>query len=30
MYDMAHTIGLYGAFQDPLAEGVDVVTGSTL
>jgi len=29
MYDMAHTLGLYGAFQDPLAEGVDVVTGST-
>jgi glycine/serine hydroxymethyltransferase len=29
MYDMAHTIGLYGAFQEPLADGVDVVTGST-
>jgi glycine/serine hydroxymethyltransferase len=29
MYDMAHTLGLYGAFQDPLADGVDVVTGST-
>ena len=29
MYDMAHTLGLYGAFQDPLAEGVDLVTGST-
>jgi glycine/serine hydroxymethyltransferase len=29
MYDMAHTLGLYGAFQDPLAEGADVVTGST-
>jgi glycine/serine hydroxymethyltransferase len=26
---MAHTLGLYGAFQDPLAEGADVVTGST-
>jgi len=22
MYDMAHTIGLYGAFQEPLADGV--------
>jgi len=29
MYDMAHTLGLYGAFQDPLKEGADVVTGST-
>lgn len=29
MYDMAHVLGLYGAFQDPLAEGADVVTGST-
>jgi glycine/serine hydroxymethyltransferase len=29
MYDMAHVLGLYGAFQSPLAEGVDVVTGST-
>jgi glycine/serine hydroxymethyltransferase len=29
MYDMAHTLGLYGAFQEPLAEGADVVTGST-
>jgi len=29
MYDMAHVLGLYGAFQDPLREGADVVTGST-
>jgi glycine/serine hydroxymethyltransferase len=29
MYDMAHVLGLYGAFQEPLAEGVDVITGST-
>lgn len=29
MYDMAHVLGLYGAFQSPLAEGADVVTGST-
>ena len=29
MYDMAHTLGLYGAFQEPLIEGADVVTGST-
>lgn len=29
MYDMAHVFGLYGAFQEPLAEGADVVTGST-
>jgi len=29
MFDMAHVLGLYGAFQEPLAEGVDVVTGST-
>lgn len=29
MYDMAHVFGLYGAFQAPLAEGADVVTGST-
>ncbi len=29
MYDMAHTLGLYGIFQDPLAEGADMVTGST-
>lgn len=29
MYDMAHVLGLYGAFQRPLAEGADLVTGST-
>jgi glycine/serine hydroxymethyltransferase len=29
MYDMAHTLGLYGAFQEPLGEGADIVTGST-
>jgi glycine/serine hydroxymethyltransferase len=29
MYDMAHTLGLYGAFQKPLEEGADLVTGST-
>lgn len=29
MYDMAHVFGLYGAFQAPLSEGADVVTGST-
>jgi glycine/serine hydroxymethyltransferase len=29
MYDMAHTLRLYGAFQAPLAEGADIVTGST-
>ena len=29
MYDMAHTLGLYGAFQTPLEEGADIVTGST-
>jgi glycine/serine hydroxymethyltransferase len=29
MYDMAHVLGLYGAFQAPLTEGADVVTGST-
>jgi len=29
MYDMAHVLGLYGAFQEPLAEGADLVTGST-
>ncbi len=28
MYDMAHVLGLYGAFQAPLAEGADVITGS--
>ena len=29
MFDMAHVLGLYGAFQEPLADGADVVTGST-
>lgn len=29
MYDMAHVLGLYGAFQKPLEEGADVITGST-
>jgi len=29
MYDMAHVLGLYGAFQEPFGEGADVVTGST-
>jgi len=29
MFDMAHVLGLYGAFQDPFKEGADVVTGST-
>ena len=29
MYDMAHVLGLYGAFQQPLQEGADLVTGST-
>jgi glycine/serine hydroxymethyltransferase len=29
MFDMAHVLGLYGAFQEPLKEGADVVTGST-
>jgi glycine/serine hydroxymethyltransferase len=29
MYDMAHVLGLYGAFQEPLQEGADVLTGST-
>ena len=29
MYDMAHVLGIYGAFQTPLQEGVDVITGST-
>jgi glycine/serine hydroxymethyltransferase len=29
MYDMAHVLGLYGAFQKPLEEGADIVTGST-
>jgi glycine/serine hydroxymethyltransferase len=26
---MAHVLGLYGAFQEPLADGANVVTGST-
>ncbi len=30
MYDMAHVIGLIGPhFQDPFAEGADIITGST-
>ena len=29
LFDMAHVLGLYGTFQAPLAEGADVVTGST-
>jgi len=29
MYDMAHVLGLYSAFQVPLEEGADVTTGST-
>jgi len=29
MYDMAHVLGLYGAMQEPFAEGADIVTGST-
>ena len=29
MFDMAHVLGLYGAFQAPLQEGADLVTGST-
>ncbi|MCX6558885.1 MAG: hypothetical protein NTZ26_00090 [Candidatus Aminicenantes bacterium] len=29
MFDMAHVLGLYGVFQEPFAEGADVVTGST-
>jgi glycine/serine hydroxymethyltransferase len=29
MYDMAHVLGLYGAFQRPFEDGADVVTGST-
>jgi glycine/serine hydroxymethyltransferase len=29
MFDMAHVLGLHGAFQSPLGEGADVVTGST-
>ena len=29
MYDMAHVLGMYGVFQEPLAEGANVITGST-
>ncbi|MBN1272657.1 MAG: hypothetical protein JXB26_10360 [Candidatus Aminicenantes bacterium] len=29
MFDMAHVLGLYGAFQAPLKEGAHIVTGST-
>jgi glycine/serine hydroxymethyltransferase len=29
MFDMAHVLGLYGAFQAPLQEGADLVSGST-
>ena len=30
MYDMAHVLGLVGPhFQEPFAEGADIVTGST-
>lgn len=29
MFDMAHVLGLYGAFQEPLADGANIVTGST-
>lgn len=29
LYDMAHVLGLYGAFQAPFQEGADLVTGST-
>ena len=29
MYDMAHVLGLYGAFQKPFEEGADLITGST-
>lgn len=29
MFDMAHVLGLYGAFQTPLDEGADIITGST-
>lgn len=28
MFDMAHVLGLYGCFQEPFADGADVVTGS--
>ena len=29
MYDMAHVLGIHGAFQAPLMDGADVITGST-
>jgi len=29
MFDMAHVLGIYGAFQAPLSEGANVITGST-
>jgi glycine/serine hydroxymethyltransferase len=29
IYDMAHVLGLHGAFQAPFREGADIVTGST-
>ena len=29
MFDMAHVLGLYGAFQAPLTEGANLITGST-
>jgi len=29
MFDMAHVLGLYGAFQSPLEEGANLITGST-
>ncbi len=29
MFDMAHVLGIYGAFQKPLSEGANVITGST-
>lgn len=29
MFDMAHVLGLYGAFQSPFQEGAHLVTGST-
>ncbi len=29
MYDMAHVLGIHGAFQAPLTDGADLITGST-
>ncbi len=29
MFDMAHVLGLFGAFQSPLQEGAHLITGST-